>query len=272
MADQGENQNQSKRMSDDLDLINEQLEQLVEDISPALNGDLRVQSYIVEDTSNESVAMIADLSNALVEKLVQFARWTLYASDKVISTSRNVSDRSTELAQTAEAQMLHLSEMIAGAEKLVAFVQRMGSALQLSVDMAQETYTHLQEKKTAMNSPQPDKLLEQLITNTQRQIHLLEEILVLTQNTTTVAELVIGGLYTFAQQFHQSSTAVIETAKNVNSIITIAEGWCNAVEKVPLPEDEQGVGQFPDFPLETGRSSYNSRSVEEGSLKQGRYH
>ena len=268
MADQRENQSRSKRMSDDLDLINQQLEQLVEDISPALNGDLRVQSYIVENTSNESVAMIADLSNALVEKLVQFARWTLHASDKVISTSRNVLDHSTELAQMAEAQMLHLSEMTTGAEKLVAFVQRMGSALQLSIDMAQETYAHLQvqEKKAAVNSPQPDKLLEQLITNTQRQIQLLEEILALTQNTTTVAELVIGDLYTFAQQFHQSSTVIIETAENVNSIITIAEGWCNTVEKVPLPEDEQGAGQFPDFPLETGRSSYDLRSVE-GSLK-----
>src|SRR5258708_16224040 len=264
MADQGESQ--SKCMSDDLDLINQQLEQLVEDISPALNGDLRVQSHIVEDTYNESVAMIADLSNALVEKLVQFARWTLYASDKVISTSRNVLDHSTELAQKADAQMLHLSEMTAGAEKLVAFVQRMGSALQLSVDMAQETYTHLQEKKTAVNSPQSDKLLEQLITNTQRQIQLLEDILALTQHTTTVAESVIGGLYTFEQQFHQSSTTVIETAENANSIITIAEGWRNAVEKVPLPEDEQSVGQFPDFPLEIGRSSYDSRSAE-GSLK-----
>src|SRR5260370_7138215 len=109
MADQGESQ--SKCMSDDLDLINQQLEQLVEDISPALNGDLRVQSHIVEDTSNESVAMIADLSNALVEKLVQFARWTLYASDKVISTSRNVLDHSTELAHKAHPHILHLSHI-----------------------------------------------------------------------------------------------------------------------------------------------------------------
>src|SRR5205807_452889 len=77
-----------------IDLINQQLEQLVEDISPALDGDLRVQSYIAEDTSDEGVAMVADLCNALVEKLVQFTRWTLYASDRVISTSRNVRDRS----------------------------------------------------------------------------------------------------------------------------------------------------------------------------------
>src|SRR5204863_9927585 len=123
--------------NENIDLINKQLEQLVEDISPALDGDLRVQSYIAEDTSDEGVAMVADLCNALVEKLVQFTRWTLYASDRVISTSRNVLDRSIELAQTTEVQMLALGTTTAAVEKLVAFIQRMSSALQLNADMAQ---------------------------------------------------------------------------------------------------------------------------------------
>ena len=219
--------------------ISKQLEQLVEDISPALDGDLRVQTEIAEATTNNGVAMIADLCNALVEKLVQFTRWTLYASDRVISTSRNVLDQSIELAQTTEAQMLALGTMTAGVEKLVAFIQRMGSALQLSADMAQEIYLHLQESQTNVNSVGAPPLLQQLTNNAQKQVQLLEEILESTHNTTTIAESAIGDLYTFAQQFHQSSTAVIKTAENINSIVTIAEDWRNAAGALYLPNDEE---------------------------------
>lgn len=220
-------------------LINKQLEQLVENISPALDGDLRVQSYIAENTSDEEVAMVADLCNALVEKLVQFTRWTLYASNKVISTSRNVLDRSMELAQTTEVQMLALSTMTAAVEKLVAFIQRMGSALQLNADMAQEAYFHLQENQASVNSSEAGPLLQQLTNNTHRQLQLLDEILDSTHNTTTIAESAIGDLYAFAQQFHQSSTAAIKTAESINVIITIAEEWRNAADALYLPDEDE---------------------------------
>ncbi len=235
-----------------IDLINQQLEQLVEDISPALDGDLRVQSSIAEDTSDEGVAMVADLCNALVEKLVQFTRWTLYASDRVISTSRNVLDRSMELAQTTEVQMLALGTMTAAVEKLVAFIQRMGSALQLNADMAQEAYFHLQENQASVNSSGTRSVLQQLTNNTQRQLQLLEEILESTHNTTTIAESAIGDLYAFAQQFHQSSTAVIKTAESINVIVTIAEDWRNAADALYLPdEDEQEDLTLEDSDIET---------------------
>ncbi|HEY4034577.1 MAG TPA: hypothetical protein VGL94_11500 [Ktedonobacteraceae bacterium] len=246
------------QMNEDIDLIHEQLEQLVDDISPALDGDLRVQSYIAEDTPDESVAMAVDLCNALVEKLVQFTRWTLYASDRVISTSRNVLDRSIELAQSTETQMLHLSQMTAAVEKLVAFIQRMGSALQLSVDMAQEAYVHLQENSSQPNPTGASSLLKQLVRNTQRQMQLLEEILESTHNTTTIAESAIGDLYTFAQQFHQSSTAVIKTAESINSIVTIAEDWRNAADALYLPDDQEQE----DLSLEDNRGNVALPSPE----------
>jgi DNA repair ATPase RecN len=220
-------------------MINQQLEQLVAHISPALDGDLRAQSYIAEEASDEGVAMVADLCNALVEKLVQFTRWTLYASDRVISTSRNVLDRSIELAQTTETQMLALGTMTAAVEKLVAFIQRMGSALQLSADMAQEAYFHLQENQASLNSAQIHSLLQHLTKNSQRQMQLLEEILESTHNTTTVAESAIGDLYAFAQQFHQSSAAIIKAAESINSIVTIAQDWRNAADALYLPDEEE---------------------------------
>lgn len=242
--------NHVNQSSKELARISEQLEQLVDDLSPALDGDLRVQSFIADDTDDESIVLVADLCNALVEKLVQFTRWTLYASDRVISTSRNVLDRSLELAQSTETQMLHLSQMTAAVEKLVAFIQRMGSALQLSFEMAQEAYTYLQEKQAVSNPGGTASLLKQLARNSQRQKQLLEEILESTHNNTTLAESAIGDLYTFAQQFHQSSTTVIKTAESINSIVTIAEDWRNAADALYLPDDEQH-----DLSLEDGRGN-----------------
>ncbi len=239
-ANASTNEAQTRRpdsTSDDVNLINEQLEQLVEDISPALDGDLRVQSYVVEDTSNESVALVADLCNALVETLVQFTKWALSGSGKILKISRKVLDRSFELAEMTEAQMRHLSQMTASVEKLVAAIQRMGSDLQLTTDMAQDAYTYLQDNSSEASSHEFYGLLEQITNNTQRMIQLLEGILESTHNTITTAESAIGDLYSFAQQFHQSSTAVIKTAENINAIVTTAESWFNSVNAVSLPEE-----------------------------------
>ena len=225
--------------NDEADMINEQLEQLYDDISPALDGDLRVQSPIVEETANDSVANVADLCNALVETLVQFTKWTLSGSGRILKISRKVLDRSSALAQATEAQMIHLSQTTTTIENLVAFIQRMGSALQLSADMAQEAYAYLQENDAEASYRESDELLEQLTSNIQRQIQLLEEVLESTHSTTTTAESAIGDLYTFAQQFYQSSTNFIKTAENIKSIATIAESWFNSVNELALPEEEE---------------------------------
>jgi methyl-accepting chemotaxis protein len=229
---------QPDQTSEQIDQLHEELEQLVDDISPALDGDLRVQSYIVEDTADETVAMVAELCNSLVTTLVELTKWTLSGCGKILKTSRKVLDRSLELAQSTEAQMRHLSQMIAAVEKVAAVIQRIESGLQLHVDMVEETYTHLQESKAIAKSREAYELLEQLISNTQRQIQSLDEIVESIHNTTTIAESAIRGLYTFAQQFHQSSTVVIKTTENINAIVTIAEDWFKNSEQLSLPEEE----------------------------------
>src|SRR5260370_9941403 len=225
----------SDQALDDGGLINEQLEQLVDDISPALDGDLRVQSYIVENTSHESIALVADLCNALVETLVQFTKWTLSGSGRILKISRKVLDRSLELAQTTQAQMLYLSQMTTAVENLVAFIQRMGGTLQLTADLAQEIYTYLRESNLGVSSHESDELLEQLTTNIQRQIQLLEDLLDSTHSTTTTAESAIGDLYTWAHDFHQSSTTVIKTFATINPILIIAQAWFNPANPCHFP-------------------------------------
>jgi DNA repair ATPase RecN len=107
--------------------------------------------------------------------------------------------------------------------------------------MAQETYFHLQENQTSLSATQIRSLLQHLTKNSQRQMQLLEEILESTHNTTTIAESAIGDLYAFAQQFHQSSAAIIKTAESVNSIVTIAQDWRNAADALYLPDEEEPI-------------------------------
>lgn len=228
----------ANQTSKEIDLIHEQLEQLVDDISPALEGDLCVQSYIAEDTSDESIAMVADLCNALVGILIDFIQWSFSGCNKMLKMSRKVLDRSIELANTAEKQMQHLSQMAAAVEKLGTLIQRIGNDLQLQVDMTEETYAHLQESKAVAQSQESYDILEQLMTNTHRQIRLLEQIIESTHTTTTIAESTTGDLHTFAQQFHQSITEMIKTAENINSIVTTAEDWFKNAEQLSLPEEE----------------------------------
>jgi methyl-accepting chemotaxis protein len=230
---------QSNTTNEDLDLINQQLNQLVEDISPALKGDLRVKASIDENTPDD-VAMVADLCDALVEKLVQFARWTLYASSKIIRRSRHVLDRSIELAKTTEIQVNALGTVIAAIEEqLVAFIQRIGSDLQLNVDIAQEIYAYLQESKDVVNSGESYQILEQLTTHLERHLQLLEGILESTHDTTGIADSALGDLYAVAQQFHQTNTNFIKAAEQINSIVTIAEDWFTEAEQLSLPPEEE---------------------------------
>src|SRR5690349_3641795 len=100
--------------------------------------------------------------------------------------------------------MLRIAETTATVAKLVAFIQRLGDILQLSVDLVQGTQSHLQEKRAygengargirIMDSaPHTDQLLDQLNTDTQRQARMLESALNATQEHVTLAESMIEG-------------------------------------------------------------------------------
>ena len=220
----------------DIDLLHEQLEQLVEDISPALDGDLRVQSYIVEDTSDESIANIADLCNALVSTLLDFVKWSFFGYDKILNISGDALNSSMKLVKTTERHMQHLSQMITAGEKLVAFLRRIGSDLQFCFDRAEETY--LQARKAVIHLEASSEISEKLTTNTQRQIQLLEQIIESIQHATTIAESLTGSLSTLRQQIHQSRTASSNIAENTKAIVIIAEDWFKNAEQLSFPEEE----------------------------------
>jgi methyl-accepting chemotaxis protein len=214
-----------------------------------MDGDLRVKATIFAG----DLGIIADVCNYLVEELAQHIKWTRYSSNQVITVTRDLIERSIELAQSSETHMLRIAETTETVEKLVAFIQRLGDILQLSVDLVQGTQSHLQEKRVygengargirIMDSaPHTDQLLDQLDTDTQRQARMLESALSATQEHVTLAESMIEGLYVFAQRIHESSTQVLSTAERVGSLVTLAEQWRSSVASFQLVENGQ-IGQ-----------------------------
>lgn len=224
-------------------LLKKQLKQLVREVNPALEADLRVKAAV----PTGDIGVVADVCNYLIEELVQNVQWVRQASEQVIVVTREMLNRSIEMAQTIEEQMVQLSNMTETIEKVAAFMQQMGSTLQLSVDIAEEVYSHTHEKTLPLKEltdrttpivnsvPPVDTHLKQ---NMQRQVELLGGSLETTQEHATLAESIIGDLYTFAQRLHHSSTDVLDTAERIGSLITLAEQWRNSVAAFQLPEDE----------------------------------
>jgi methyl-accepting chemotaxis protein len=234
--------------------LSSQLQQFLREISPVMDGDLRVKATIFAG----DLGIIADVCNYLVEELAQHIKWTRYSSNQVITVTRDLIERSIELAQSSETHMLRIAETTETVEKLVAFIQRLGDILQLSVDLVQGTQSHLQEKRVngengargirIMDStPHTDQLLDQLDTDTQRQARMLESALNATQEHVTLAESMIEGLYVFAQRIHESSTQVLSTAERVGSLVTLAEQWRSSVASFQLVEGGQNGQQSGEF-------------------------
>lgn len=227
--------------------LNAQLELLLNELSPIVNGDLSVRATIPEGY----IGVIADTCNSLIEELGQFTKWTRYASQQVASSSHSILDRSIDMAKTTETQMMRLSQSTESVEKLVAFIQRMSSSLQLSVDVSREIHKHIQlgRRQLAQNAPESENLLKRLAGETQRQTKVLEEVLASTETTASIAESLIGDLYTIAQHIHQSSTGVLKTAEKISELEALAERWGSAASAFTLDEDETEEQSQPGWLL-----------------------
>jgi methyl-accepting chemotaxis protein len=246
-----------------------QLQQFLREIAPVMDGDLRVKSTIFAG----DLGVVADVCNYLIEELAQHIKWTRYSSDQVVTVTGDLIKRSIELAQSAEAHMLRIVETTEAVEKIVAFIQRLGDALQLSVDLVQGTQTHIQGKLSVDSAPHgirkmevsspTGKLLEQLDTDTQHQAKMLENALNATQEHVALAESMIEGLYIFAQRIHESSTQVLNTAERVGSLITLAEQWRSSVASFQLAEEERHPqGQSGELAAPTPSMSFKRAELQ----------
>jgi hypothetical protein len=245
-------------------LDSRQLYTFIQELALVLEGDLRVKLTVPDG----NIGVLAEICNALIEKLVQFSRWTLYSAEKTIRTSRGLLDHSVVQARMAETQIIQLANIIGTLEGVVASGQRLSSTLHLGAEGGHEIYRYLMQYQRPLGgemtqvstgqmqalaerdeSPREDQesvtaataphLLIQLVTNTQRQIHLLEEASRTLSESTDITEAGVGDLYTVVQRLHESSIGVLKRTEQVGSLIDTAEEWKTAIEGLRLPEVEE---------------------------------
>ena len=82
-------------------------------------------------------------------------------------------------------------------------------------------------------------LVELLRADALRHVKLLKDISHPAQEHTAFAESAITELYTLAQQTHQSSMNVLNTAERISALAVLAEQWRDSVVPFRLPNDKQ---------------------------------
>lgn len=242
--------NVHNRAAHDVQQMDQQIQKLISEIKPIMDGDLRVRAAVPAG----NIGLVADICNALIEELANLAKWTRFSSEQVMSKTQTLLKRSVELAQTSESQMSLFSDTTETVEKLVAFIQRLSSTLHLNVEIVAEIRKHLPPIQTGqLNSIQPaqslessrqiNKLLDRLNADTRRQEQLLNELLDSAQANATLAESMVSELYTVAQRIYQSSTAVLQTVEHIHSLAKLAQQWNNSIAGFQLPEDTTDYGE-----------------------------
>jgi methyl-accepting chemotaxis protein len=213
--------------------LKQQLMQVVTDLSPVTNGDLRVKISVSEDL----VGALADACNSFIEELSRFVKWTRYAAQVVQTTSQGISDRSVEMAKNIESQMHRLSQTTNNVEEIVSFLQHLSNTLHLSFDVSKEIQHNLQEKLEEAGQA-TDTSLAQLLNEMQRQTELLASVLDSTNETSDRAESLIGDLYIVAEQFYQSSVGALKTVERLSELQALAQRWQKAANAFTIEDDE----------------------------------
>ncbi|GHO78888.1 hypothetical protein KSD_66590 [Ktedonobacter sp. SOSP1-85] len=238
------------KATNDVQQLELQIRQLVTDIKPIMDGNLRVRASV----PSGRLGMVADICNALIEELANLAKWTRYSSKQVMSKTQSLLSSSIELAQTSEIQTTRFSDTTETVEKLVAFIQRLSSTLQLNVELIHEIRAMLLKRpelqkgsgestlivnttQSLEDAQQQTRLLTRINTDTQRLEALLNELLVSAQANATLAESMISDLYAIAQRIHQSSASILQTAEHIHSLAKLAQQWNASIENFQLPEE-----------------------------------
>jgi methyl-accepting chemotaxis protein len=172
----------------------------VKELTQVLEGDLRVKLAVPEG----NMGALAEICNALIEKLVLFSRWTLYSAEQTISTSHIVLDHTFVQAQVVENQIRQIAKVVGTLEGVVASTQRLNNTLHLNaaIGREQEEISHA-----------------------------------LTENAGTI-EASISDLYTITQSLYASSVQVLQTTEHIGELIEAAEDWKHLIEELHLPEEE----------------------------------
>ncbi|GHO94363.1 hypothetical protein KSF_044110 [Reticulibacter mediterranei] len=257
----------------------------IKELTQVLEGDLRVKLAVPEG----NMGALAEICNALIEKLILFSRWTMYSAEQTISTSHILLEHAFSEAQVAENQIRQIANVVGTLESAVASTRRLSHTLHLSAAMGREQESYflqqkilledmlsktMKEKISSLTEQLADKehieykenieersvqpssseshaestsddaaiaaslLLTQLMANTQKQVHTLEETSHALSENVETTEASINDLYTVAQSLYASTVQVLQTTRNIGELVDVAEDWKHSIEGLRLPEEE----------------------------------
>jgi hypothetical protein len=222
--------------------LQDQMELLIYEMRPVIDGDLRARSTVAGNTPG----YLATMCNALVEDTAQLVQWTQYMSNQIIQTSHGLMEQSLEIAQVMETFATEHRATTRTIEVLLAFTLQMESALFSNIEMLREHQMHLHEPEQAMvplggqSAEARARALSDLFQDIPQQIKLLENLSQKTRETTIFAENTLKELYDVGQRFHRINGIVMQFASLVSALTTLADSWRQAAENYILPNSTEG--------------------------------
>jgi methyl-accepting chemotaxis protein len=123
-----------------------QIERLLQEVSAVGEGDLSVQVEVTPDT----LGVLADSFNYMIEELAKIVGRVLSTTQQVITATRRILDRSSQLARASEAQYAQISQTSDQVEELAAFILSAARNATLSANAAQDALSSSREGQAAV--------------------------------------------------------------------------------------------------------------------------
>lgn len=241
-------QKNTQARQQELARLHDQMDQLLYEIKPVLDGNLRTRSTV----AGGALGSIAEICNTLVEDTAQLVQWAQYMSDQIIQTSHQLMSFSLEIAQIMETFARQHKATTEAIEALMALTLRTESTLFSNVHAFQDSWVQFQQQEL-----QPGGVLAQGKTSenvavsaqTQamtdfffalpRHINLLEILFQKTHETTALAEDTMKELHDVEQRFHRIDGTVVQFASAISSLATMADNWRQSADNYALPGSEE---------------------------------
>ncbi len=215
----------------------------VKELTQVLEGDLRIKLAVPEG----NMGALAEVCNALIEKLVLFSRWTLYSAEQTTATSHILLEHTFLQAQAAENQIRQIANVVGTLEGVVASTQRLNSSLHLNAAIVREQEpSFLQQKvlfENMLSKTMPKKVssLAEQLSDQEFEENLEESSVSISSNrseeehiaddaTTTAPQLLTQltanaqkQIHTLEEISHTLSENVETTEASLNDLYTIAQ-------------------------------------------------
>jgi methyl-accepting chemotaxis protein len=240
----------------DLLLLHDQMEQLLFEMKPVMDGDLRTRNTLTE--AEGPLGGIASMCNTLVEDTARLIQWARSLPEQIIQTSYRLMDLSLELAQMMDTFVGQHRAITASVEELMASALRVESALFSNVEIFQTNWRYLQQsEETSLGGeevrngssdsqalPANPLATSGLFHDLPGQIKSLEQVSQKIREITTLAEQTIKELRAIEQRLLYTNGVVVQFASTISSLATLADNLRQSADCYALPVSAEEAELF----------------------------